>query len=123
MSRKVLLGNASEVPQGRLKAFDAEGISILVARIGDRFCAVQNKCPHLGLPMTTGKLEGNAVVCPWHGSRFDMCTGQNLDWVRGVLGLTLPDWSRRIIALGKQPSGVRTYSVFEEDGKLYAELP
>lgn len=31
---------------------------------------------HLGGPLDEGKRDGDIVTCPWHGSRFDLCTGE-----------------------------------------------
>lgn len=122
MARRVMIGSTSDVPANGLKTFDAEGTPIVVAKVGDGYCAVVNKCPHLGLPMAGGKLEGNAIVCPWHNSKFDMCTGKNLDWVAGVVGVKLPEWSRRIVALGKEPTPIQSFKVIEEEGKLFVEM-
>jgi nitrite reductase/ring-hydroxylating ferredoxin subunit len=118
-----MIGNTADIPAGGLKAFDVEGATLVVAKVGDGYCAVVNKCPHLNLPIAGGKLEGNVIVCPWHNSKFDMCTGQNLDWVQGVVGVKLPDWSRKIVALGKEPQPIQSYRVIEEEGKLYVDLP
>ncbi|MCS6774291.1 MAG: Rieske (2Fe-2S) protein [Anaerolineae bacterium] len=123
MSRRVLLASAAELPSAGVKVFNVEGISIVAARVDGRPCAVLNKCPHVGLPLAGGKREGNTIICPWHGSRFDLCSGENLDWVQGVAGIKLPAWSRQIIALGKKPAPVQSFPVIEEDGKLYVELP
>lgn len=122
MSKRVMIGNAADVPANGVKTFDAEGKSIVVARVGDGYCAVINKCPHLGLPMAGGKVENGVITCPFHNSRFDMCTGKNLDWVQGVVGVKLPEWSRRIIALGKEPAPIQSFKVIEQDGKLFVEL-
>ena len=39
-------------------------------------CALAATCSHLGGPLDQGKREGDTVVCPWHGSRFDLCIGR-----------------------------------------------
>jgi nitrite reductase/ring-hydroxylating ferredoxin subunit len=39
-------------------------------------CAIAATCSHLGGPLDEGKRDGDTVVCPWHGSRFDLCTGE-----------------------------------------------
>jgi len=36
-------------------------------------------CPHLGGPLSEGKLEGETVVCPCHASRFDLESGAVVD--------------------------------------------
>jgi nitrite reductase/ring-hydroxylating ferredoxin subunit len=30
----------------------------------------------MGGPLSDGKRDGDAVICPWHGSHFDLCTGE-----------------------------------------------
>ena len=36
------------------------------------------------------RYEDGVVQCPWHNSRFDVCTGENLDWVTGFAGHQVP---------------------------------
>ena len=36
-------------------------------------------CPHLGGPLDDAPVEDGCVRCPWHGYRFDVRTGRNLD--------------------------------------------
>jgi nitrite reductase/ring-hydroxylating ferredoxin subunit len=122
MSKHVLVGDVSEFPAGQCKSVHVEGATVLVAQVDQQFYAVANQCPHLGLPLAGGKLNGATLTCPWHNSTFDLRTGQNLDWVPGVAGLKMPGWVRSLVALGKQPHGVRTYPTAVKDGKLYVEL-
>lgn len=122
MSTRVSIGKAENFPAGQLVKVTAENTSLVVARLGDKLCAVQNRCPHINLPIAGGKLEGNTITCPWHGSQFDMCSGENLDWVRGIAAIKLPNWSRKVIALGKKPQGIKTYPVVEENGELFVEI-
>ncbi|PJF47557.1 MAG: Rieske (2Fe-2S) protein [Chloroflexi bacterium] len=117
-----MIGSAADVPAHGAKTFDVEGKSIVVARVGSGYCAVINKCPHLGLPIAGGKVENGVITCPFHNSRFDLCTGKNLDWVQGVAGVKLPAWSRKIIALGKEPTPIQSFPVTEEGGKLFVDL-
>jgi nitrite reductase/ring-hydroxylating ferredoxin subunit len=42
-------------------------------------CATANTCSHLGGPLGNGTRDGDAIVCPWHGSRFDLCSGAALE--------------------------------------------
>jgi nitrite reductase/ring-hydroxylating ferredoxin subunit len=116
MPGRVQISEASEVPLGALETFDAAGHSIVLARVGDGFCAVAAKCPHMGGPMGKGRLEGSVIVCPRQSSRFDTCTGHVRDWVpAGAV-------ARRLLTLGRPPASITTYRKTEEDGKLYAEL-
>jgi nitrite reductase/ring-hydroxylating ferredoxin subunit/uncharacterized membrane protein len=55
---------------------DADGEAVLVTRsTSGTICAIAHACSHMGGPLSEGQREGDVVVCPWHGSRFDVCTG------------------------------------------------
>jgi nitrite reductase/ring-hydroxylating ferredoxin subunit len=53
----------------------AGDVPILIYRKGDRICAISETCAHAGGPLSEGEVIGNLVQCPWHASRFDLCTG------------------------------------------------
>jgi nitrite reductase/ring-hydroxylating ferredoxin subunit len=50
-------------------------------------------CPHLAAPMTDGWVDRGRLVCPWHGSWFDVCSGEVL---RGPSAAALPRYQTRI---------------------------
>jgi nitrite reductase/ring-hydroxylating ferredoxin subunit len=90
--------------------------------VDDGFLAVSNRCPHLGLPLAGGKVEGEKITCPFHNSQFNLRTGENLDWVRGLAGIPLPGWSRRVMLMGKSPAPLHVFPVIIENEKLFIEL-
>src|SRR5207248_3296763 len=49
---------------------------VLLYKKGDAVCAIGETCSHAGGPLSEGEMDGNIVQCPWHGSRFDICSGQ-----------------------------------------------
>jgi nitrite reductase (NADH) small subunit len=48
---------------------------IAVFNLGDRFLAVENRCPHRGGPLADGILSGESVVCPLHGWKIGLRKG------------------------------------------------
>jgi nitrite reductase/ring-hydroxylating ferredoxin subunit len=67
----------SELNGGALVGVELEGESVVVSRSETgEVCAIAATCSHLGGPLAEGDREGDTVVCPWHGSRFDLCTGE-----------------------------------------------
>lgn len=36
-------------------------------------------CPHMGGPLEAGTSDGETIVCPWHGYRFSLITGELVD--------------------------------------------
>jgi nitrite reductase/ring-hydroxylating ferredoxin subunit len=56
---------------------NVDGAAVLVTRsTSGELCAISSICSHFGGPLADGEREGDIVVCPWHGSRFDLCTGK-----------------------------------------------
>lgn len=49
---------------------------ILLALVEGKYYAVDNTCTHMGGSLYNGKLDGFNVVCPRHGSTFDVRTGK-----------------------------------------------
>jgi nitrite reductase/ring-hydroxylating ferredoxin subunit len=126
MSRLVRVGAVADFVDGDLRQVDADGTAVVVARDGDALCAADNRCPHMGFSLTKGpggvRFADGVVQCPWHNSRFAFCSGENLDWAVGFAGRNMPRWSRRLIALGKEPKGLTTYPVVVEGEDVFVEL-
>lgn len=68
--------DAAELDGEALRRVTVGGVAVLLARnASGRVCALADVCTHLGGPLSEGTRDGDTVVCPWHGSRFDLCTG------------------------------------------------
>ena len=52
--------------------------SICVARSGDIFYAFDDRCTHAQVMLSRGDLEQDEIVCPLHGARFSIKTGEAL---------------------------------------------
>lgn len=60
-------------------------------------------CPHLAAPMTDGWVDRGRIVCPWHGSRFALETGEVL---RGPSAAPLPCYEARVMEGNVEVRGV-----------------
>lgn len=60
-----------------LHAAEVDGETVLLSRseTGD-VCAISDRCTHVGGPLHEGERVGDTVICPWHGSEFDLCSGE-----------------------------------------------
>ncbi len=121
MNNRTLLTSLAEFPASGKAIFKVGEHSVLVIKSGERFYAILNKCPHLGLPLANGKVDGETITCPFHGSKFDLKSGENLDWVTSFAGMRIPEWSRRLLEMGKRPAPLTVFQVVVEDGKIYLE--
>ena len=79
MSRRVLVGQAADVPVGEGRVVEAEGKTLALFNVDGAFYALDNDCPHRGGPLGEGDLDGTVVVCPWHAWRWDVKTGANVN--------------------------------------------
>ena len=71
------LGSIDQVPlgQGRCFVIGPEEIAVFRTRDG-RLCAAENRCPHRQGPLSEGIIGADKVVCPLHGHKFSLTTGQ-----------------------------------------------
>lgn len=120
------LGQISDWADGEATATVIGGEKVVVWRSGEEVCVVRNHCPHLGLSLTRGPggvhASDGEITCPWHNSRFDICSGENTDWVAGVAGRSIPRWSQRMLAMGREPSPLTTYPVSRDGNSLVVEI-
>jgi nitrite reductase/ring-hydroxylating ferredoxin subunit len=72
---KIQVGLAKDVAPGAMRGFKAGDRGILISNIDGKFHAIGNKCTHRGCSLSMGRLEGEVVTCPCHGSRFNLKTG------------------------------------------------
>jgi nitrite reductase/ring-hydroxylating ferredoxin subunit len=68
----------SELNGGKLVGVELEGEAVVISRSEEsgEVCAISATCSHLGGPLDQGKRDGDTVTCPWHGSQFDLCSGE-----------------------------------------------
>lgn len=55
---------------------EVEGNRIALFNLDGEVYALDDACTHVGGPLSEGPVEGEEVECPWHGSRFDIETGE-----------------------------------------------
>lgn len=63
---------------GQWRVVDVEGTQIVVFNIDGDYHAIEDVCTHDGGQLTGGEIEGDQIVCPRHGARFCIRTGEAL---------------------------------------------
>jgi glycine betaine catabolism B len=72
----VKVAETKDVQASQMIAVEVNGEKVCIANVEGRYYAIGNVCTHMGGPLAEGKLEEHVVQCPWHGSRFDIRTGE-----------------------------------------------
>ena len=77
MPEYVKLAAESELPPaGEAREVSCGNMPICVANVNGVITAMDNICLHRGGPLGQGTIEGNKIVCPWHGWQWDPKTGE-----------------------------------------------
>lgn len=78
---EVEVGRASDLPPGTVLGAGPWAVG---NSTGEKF-AVSRRCRHLFADLAGGSIDRNGcLVCPWHGSRYDVKSGR---MVRGPQGI------------------------------------
>ena len=72
----VKVAETKEIAPSSMKAVEVEGEKVCIINTEGNYYAIGNICTHVGGPLDEGTLEGYEVECPWHGSKFDVRTGE-----------------------------------------------
>ena len=96
---------ADEFPPGSVKIVVADSILVGVYNCGGNLYAIEDRCSHDDGPLAEGEFDEDrgVVVCPRHGSEFEVCSGRPR---------TLPAYLP-----------VQTYRAWVEDGMIKLEIP
>jgi len=102
--RWVQTARCEDIPLREARSVKFGDREIAIFNLGDRFLAVDNRCPHKGGPLSDGIVSGSTVVCPLHTRKVDLETGNVLN---------APD----------PPQCVAAFRTRVEDGVISLELP
>jgi nitrite reductase/ring-hydroxylating ferredoxin subunit len=61
------------------KLVNTRGQAIALFRHEGEIHAVDNRCPHMGFPLTQGTVEDGILTCHWHHARFELSCGSTFD--------------------------------------------
>uniref|UniRef100_A0A8C2CD12 Apoptosis inducing factor mitochondria associated 5 n=1 Tax=Cyprinus carpio TaxID=7962 RepID=A0A8C2CD12_CYPCA len=65
----------AELKDGEMMEVEVGDHNVLLVRCDGVYSAISNQCTHYGAPLSKGVLSGQRVRCPWHGSCFNVKTG------------------------------------------------
>ena len=78
MSDWVDVAKECDFPSGTWETVDIDDDHIAVFNLDGRFYAIEDICTHDGDTLTGGQVKGKEIICPRHGARFDITTGEVL---------------------------------------------
>ncbi len=108
--------NEDEIPVGEKKPFAVGEEEVLVFHLEEGFFATQSKCTHLFWPLKNGKMKNQyELECPFHRARFDVRTGEVIEWANFPIGVQL-------LNLVRKEKALKTFPVTVQEGKVFVEV-
>ncbi len=72
----IKVADAKDILPSQMKEVEVDGQKVIIVNIDSKYYAIGSICTHEGGPLADGTLSGYEVECPWHGSKFDVRTGE-----------------------------------------------
>jgi len=94
----------ADIPEREGRPFTVGERVIAIINLGDHFVAIDDRCPHMGAPLSDGIILGNLVVCPLHAYKVDLNTG-------------------RVTSPPNDVACNETFRTRVEDGAVFLEIP
>jgi nitrite reductase/ring-hydroxylating ferredoxin subunit/uncharacterized membrane protein len=94
---------ADQLQENQTLRVEVKGVAIAIAKRNGNVHAFQDFCTHRYGPLSEGHFCDGKIVCPWHGSAFDMSSGK--------------------VADGPAKVDLRTFRTEIREGMVYVEVP
>src|SRR6056297_502105 len=98
--RFVSVADAEELESEGRQLVTPDGTAIALFHHEGEVRAVDNRCPHMGFPLSEGTVDEGILTCHWHHARFELSCGDTFD-----------PWA----------DDVRTFPVEIRDGTVYVD--
>ena len=95
------LVRVGDIPEDGIVAVNVDGHAIALAKSDGAIRAVDNRCPHMGYPLSEGSIHNGLIICHWHHARFDLVSGCTFD---------------------PFADDVRSYPVAVRDGEIFVDV-
>jgi uncharacterized membrane protein/nitrite reductase/ring-hydroxylating ferredoxin subunit len=97
-SDPITVAKTGELKLNQMKLLHVKGKRIVLCKTENGYAAFDDHCTHRGGSLAGGSMICGTVQCPWHGSQFDVRTGQ--------------------VKAGPAKESIQTYQVDERNGKV-----
>ena len=84
-NKSLLVGTLEELKHKGYLSVTVQGHDIVLFYQEGEVYALDNRCPHMGFPLSRGSTKDGILTCDWHHARFDIKTGGCFDlWADDV---------------------------------------
>ena len=76
MAEFIKVAKTSDLAAGETMLVEYDDEDVGLFNVNGEFYAISDVCTHDGGPLVEGHLEGEQIICPRHGARFNIRTGE-----------------------------------------------
>ncbi len=76
MARLIKAAEVNDLTPGQGKLVQVGGLDIALFNVNGTYYAMGAVCPHEDGPLHEGVVDGETIICPWHGYDFNVKTGE-----------------------------------------------
>jgi 3-phenylpropionate/trans-cinnamate dioxygenase ferredoxin subunit len=80
MPQWITVAKSKDLAPGQRQCVEVQKFHVVLFNQAGELYAIENVCPHAGLPLADGALANRTLICPYHGYCFDIKTGRNIDY-------------------------------------------
>jgi toluene monooxygenase system ferredoxin subunit len=91
-----------ELWDGEMRPIVVENKRLLLLRVGNEVRVWEDRCAHLGVPLSEGKLEGRVLTCSAHGWQYDALTGDGINPKRACLRRCPVEFDGDVVRIGER---------------------
>lgn len=84
------VASTTDIPAGKMIKVKLGDKDVMIARVGDDYCALNNACPHANGSLADGTLTDGVVTCPKHKAQFNARTGEAVGEAKIIVFRTMP---------------------------------
>ncbi len=66
------------IKPGERRVVHLEGVGVVIVNVDGRLYAIEDRCTHDDSPLADGEVDGDTIVCPYHGACFSLINGEVL---------------------------------------------
>ena len=75
MSEFVPAAKVGDIPEGQAEVFNVDGWPVAVFHVAGEYFALDDRCPHMGAPLSLGDVRNGTVICDRHLWAFRLADG------------------------------------------------
>lgn len=83
----------AELPANQPTKGEAQGTPVVLVKLGEQIYALDDTCVHAGCSLAGGQIEGGSIICPCHGSQYDLRDGSVIN---GPATMPEPHYDTRV---------------------------